>query len=83
MPFNLQQALTDRGANFQEGPPRGDHVVIDDQLITGQNPWSSATLAGALVDAVERGSADRLWSNLPVRSRGIGSGPSNKRRKLG
>lgn len=54
VPFNLQQALADRGADFQEGPPRSDHVVIDDQLITGQNPWSSATLASALVHAVER-----------------------------
>jgi putative intracellular protease/amidase len=54
VPFNLQQALADRGANFEEAPPRSDHVVIDEQLITGQNPWSSARLASALVDAVER-----------------------------
>ncbi len=58
LPFNLQQRLTGEGARFEEAEPRADHAVRDGRLVTGQNPWSSASVAQLLVDAVEQLGAD-------------------------
>ncbi|MDO5622249.1 MAG: type 1 glutamine amidotransferase domain-containing protein [Paracoccus sp. (in: a-proteobacteria)] len=50
VPFLLQDALTDQGADFSQGPDFAPYVVVDGKLVTGQNPASSAPAAKALLD---------------------------------
>ncbi|WP_330289285.1 type 1 glutamine amidotransferase domain-containing protein [Streptomyces sp. NBC_00576] len=45
----LQDRLVELGADFQEGEPWAPHVVVDRNLVTGQNPASSAPLAAELL----------------------------------
>ncbi|MFF6996329.1 type 1 glutamine amidotransferase domain-containing protein [Streptomyces sp. NPDC008313] len=45
----LQDRLVEAGADFQEGEPWAPYVVVDRNLVTGQNPASSAPLAGELL----------------------------------
>ncbi|MDH6108503.1 putative intracellular protease/amidase [Kitasatospora sp. MAP12-15] len=45
----LQDRLVELGADFQEGEPWAPHVVVDGNLVTGQNPSSSAPLAAELL----------------------------------
>ncbi|MFG3497732.1 type 1 glutamine amidotransferase domain-containing protein [Streptomyces sp. NPDC047928] len=45
----LQDRLVEAGADFQEGEPWAPYVVADRNLITGQNPASSAPLAAELL----------------------------------
>ena len=51
-PFLLQSKLEQQGALFAEGPRYLPNLVIDGQLITGQNPWSVWQLAEATVRAL-------------------------------
>ncbi|MDO3387569.1 type 1 glutamine amidotransferase domain-containing protein [Gilvimarinus sp. SDUM040013] len=48
-PFLLQSKLQDLGAEYSEGPKYLEHVVQDQNLLTGQNPWSVWALAEAMV----------------------------------
>lgn len=50
MPFLLETQLRATGAHFVAAPPWRDHVEVDGNLITGQNPQSSASTARALID---------------------------------
>ncbi|GAA1229309.1 type 1 glutamine amidotransferase domain-containing protein [Kitasatospora nipponensis] len=45
----LQDRLVELGADFQEGEPWAPHVVVDGNLVTGQNPASAAPLAAELL----------------------------------
>ena len=45
----LQDRLVQIGADFHEGEPWAPHVVVDRNLVTGQNPASSAPLADELL----------------------------------
>ncbi|MFD0274911.1 type 1 glutamine amidotransferase domain-containing protein [Kitasatospora sp. NPDC127111] len=45
----LQTRLVEAGAAFQEGEPWAPHVVVDRNLVTGQNPASSVQLAQELL----------------------------------
>ncbi|MEU5954399.1 type 1 glutamine amidotransferase domain-containing protein [Streptomyces sp. NPDC047525] len=45
----LQDRLVAAGVDFQEGEPWAPKVVVDRNLITGQNPASAAPLAAELV----------------------------------
>ena len=45
----LQDRLVELGADFQEGEAWAPHVVVDRNLVTGQNPASSAPLAAELL----------------------------------
>ncbi|GAA5014948.1 type 1 glutamine amidotransferase domain-containing protein [Kitasatospora paranensis] len=45
----LQDRLVDLGADFVEGGPWAPHVVVDRNLVTGQNPASSAQVAAELL----------------------------------
>ncbi|MCX4680272.1 type 1 glutamine amidotransferase domain-containing protein [Streptomyces sp. NBC_01433] len=45
----LQDRLVEIGADFQEGEPWAPFVIVDRNLVTGQNPASSAPLAAELV----------------------------------
>jgi len=45
----LQDRLVEIGADFQLGEPWAPYVVVDRNLVTGQNPASSAPLAAELL----------------------------------
>ncbi|TPQ22720.1 type 1 glutamine amidotransferase domain-containing protein [Streptomyces sporangiiformans] len=49
----LQDRLVEIGADFQEGEPWAPHVVVDRNLVTGQNPASSAPLATQLLKKLD------------------------------
>lgn len=51
-PYLLQDALIETGARYLEGPIYLDNTVIDGRLITGQNPWSTWSVAEAMVTAL-------------------------------
>lgn len=53
-PFALEDAMRERGARWQEAPLMMPKLVVDGRLITGQNPYSTALVAEALVTATGR-----------------------------
>ncbi len=48
-PFLLQDKMIERGANFNEGAMYLDKISHDKNLITGQNPWSTWSLAERMI----------------------------------
>jgi putative intracellular protease/amidase len=52
MPFLLEDKLRSLGAKLRVAPKWQDHVVVDENLITGQNPQSSRTIAEAVIKAL-------------------------------
>lgn len=53
MPFLLESRLKELGATFNRGSAWSDNVVVDGNLLTGQNPMSSKSLAEALVNLLK------------------------------
>jgi putative intracellular protease/amidase len=53
-PFWLERKLRDQGARWEEAPLMMPKLVVDDRLITGQNPMSTALAAEAVVRALGR-----------------------------
>jgi len=49
MPFMLESRLAEQGAKHQAGASFTEHVVIDSNLVTGQNPMSSKATAQAVI----------------------------------
>lgn len=55
VPFNLEQALKNRGAHYEKVFfLMGSKVVIDENLITGQNPFSSKAIACAVIAELKK-----------------------------
>lgn len=54
MTFTPETALTNAGAKFQAGAKWASHVVVDRELITGQNPSSALELGRILVKRLSR-----------------------------
>lgn len=54
VPFLVEDELVSQGAVFSKVKDWGVHTVVDDHLITGQNPASSAEAAEALVAALSQ-----------------------------
>lgn len=52
VPFILEQRLRELGAIFRAGENKADRIERDGNLITGQNPASSASIARAIVAAL-------------------------------
>lgn len=52
MPFLLASKLRSQGANVVEGPDWSDHVEVDGNWVTGQNPQSSESAARAVIEAL-------------------------------
>lgn len=52
LPYLLQDQASSVGANFVEGPMYLDNTVTDGRLVTGQNPWSTWSVAEAMVRAL-------------------------------
>lgn len=51
-PYLLQDRLQEKGAHYVEGPMYVDTTIVDDRLVTGQNPWSTWSTAEAMVRAL-------------------------------
>jgi putative intracellular protease/amidase len=54
VPFLVEDELKQNGGRFSRGADWLPHVVSDGNLITGQNPASSAAAAQAVVDALKQ-----------------------------
>ena len=52
VPFGLEASLTNHHALFQTTSNWANKVVIDGNLITGQNPYSAASLGKAVVEVL-------------------------------
>jgi putative intracellular protease/amidase len=52
VPFHLETVMRQLGGQFENGPMWGPYAVRDGNLITGQNPASSALVARHMVDAL-------------------------------
>lgn len=52
-PFLLQDELIEKGARFDEGPMYLENVVQDENLVTGQNPWSTWKVAEMMIRQME------------------------------
>ena len=50
VPFLVEEALKSNGAHYSKTEYWRPHVVVDGNLITGQNPASSAGVAHAVLD---------------------------------
>ncbi len=57
VPFLLEDELKNAGADHQAGPDFEENVVVDDRLVTGQNPPSATGVATAVVAAVRAAQA--------------------------
>jgi putative intracellular protease/amidase len=53
-PFQLEDALREGGGRFGEAEMMLPHLAVDGRLITGQNPFSTALAAEAVVRALGR-----------------------------
>lgn len=51
-PWLLEDRLVAGGAKFEAGAPWAPHVVVDGNLITGQNPASAEVVAQAFLQAI-------------------------------
>ncbi|HEV7708852.1 MAG TPA: hypothetical protein VGP16_11710 [Asanoa sp.] len=51
-PWLLENRLRAGGAAYESGPAWGPYVVVDDNLITGQNPASGEAVAEAVLKAL-------------------------------
>lgn len=50
VPFNLEELLIKRGAHYHKACiPMTSKVIVDNNLVTGQNPFSSKEMAEAIV----------------------------------
>jgi putative intracellular protease/amidase len=55
VPFNLEQGLKDRGSNYTKAfIPMTSNVVVDGNLITGQNPFSSREMAEVVMGELKK-----------------------------
>ncbi len=57
VPFLLEDALNEAGADHQPGADFESQVVVDDRLVTGQNPPSATGTATAVVAALRAAQA--------------------------
>jgi putative intracellular protease/amidase len=61
-PFMLESQLLSQGAFYSRSKNRESHVIIDDNLITGQNPASSKGIAKALLALAHE--AEELYDSV-------------------
>lgn len=54
MPFHLEDALLYAGLQLELAPPGSAHVVVDRELVTGQNPASDKSLGSALLELLQK-----------------------------
>lgn len=49
VPFLLEDMLTHQGAHYSQGPDWQSYIVVDKNLITGQNPASAQAVAAEII----------------------------------
>lgn len=54
VPFLVEDCLKDNGGRYSKGDDWASYVVTEDNLITGQNPASSADAARALLEQIRQ-----------------------------
>lgn len=54
VPFAVESKLRELGADFVSTNPWGDYVVVDGNLITGQNPQSSDSFSKTILKSLEK-----------------------------
>ncbi|QLC64843.1 type 1 glutamine amidotransferase domain-containing protein [Flavobacterium sp. LPB0248] len=55
VPFNLEEALKERGSDYEKAfIPMTSKVVVDGNLITGQNPFSSKEMAKVVIKELKK-----------------------------
>jgi putative intracellular protease/amidase len=54
VPFMLEDKLKERGASFEKSTPFTKHVVVDQRLITGQNPQSAESVGIATLKELQK-----------------------------
>lgn len=59
VPFLVEQDLKAKGGRYSKAADWADHVVVDGNLITGQNPASSESTARSLLEQLVATSAGR------------------------
>jgi putative intracellular protease/amidase len=52
VPFLVEDMLKANGGLYEKGPDWSSYVVVDDKLITGQNPASSEAAAKELLKLI-------------------------------
>lgn len=57
LPFLLEDAIKAKGAEYSSGADWSVHVLRDGNLITGQNPQSSARVADLVIEALNANAA--------------------------
>jgi putative intracellular protease/amidase len=55
IPFLLDRQLKTEGAIFIKNKPFESHVIVDNKLITGQNPASATAVASEVIKILEEG----------------------------
>ena len=50
VPFSLEQRLREAGGSYSHRDPWESHVVVDRNLVTGQNPQSAGAVADAMLE---------------------------------
>ena len=53
VPFLVEDMLKEKGGHYSRGDDWTPHIVVDGNLITGQNPASSEGAAKAVLQALE------------------------------
>jgi putative intracellular protease/amidase len=61
VPFLLESRLADLGAIYNKGPVYTSHVVIDGNLITGQNPGSSLELTRKMLASMKQAAEEASY----------------------
>ncbi len=52
VPFSIEDEFKKLGGHYEKGPDWTSYIVVDDRLVTGQNPASSEAAAQALLKIV-------------------------------
>jgi len=64
LPFSLESKLVSLGALYSNGPAFASYVVIDGNIITGQNPASSLETARQLLSLAHNNKTRQLEGNM-------------------
>ena len=64
LPFMLQDKLSSMGAHFQEMPAMLEQTVVDERLVTGQNPLSTYSVAEEMVKLLGKTPPQREWDDM-------------------
>lgn len=53
IPFLLEEAMTRQSGKFTKVAPWGEHIIVDERVVTGQNPASAKGLGRAMVEQIK------------------------------